>query len=60
METRLYELHELEEYAKNSDLKIKFARVFGHGRTSSLERLVEQAKGNHYSTFALYDFFRNR
>jgi SAM-dependent methyltransferase len=55
METRLYELNELEEYAKNADLKIKSTRVFGHGRTSSLERLVEQAKGNHYSTFALYD-----
>ena len=55
METRLYELNELEEYAENADLKIKSTRVFGHGRTSSLERLVQQAKGNHYSTFALYD-----
>jgi len=55
MENRLYELNELEEYAKNADLKIKSTRVFGHGRTSSLERLVQQAKGNHYSTFALYD-----
>ena len=55
MENRLYELNELEEYAENADLKIKSTRVFGHGRTSSLERLVQQAKGNHYSTFALYD-----
>lgn len=55
METRLYELNELEECAENADLKIKSTRVFGHVRTSSLERLVQQAKGNHYSTFALYD-----
>lgn len=55
METRLYELNELKEYAKNADLKIKSTRVFGHARTSTLERLIQQAKGNHYSTFALYD-----
>lgn len=55
METRLYELNELKECAENADLKIKSTRVFGHVRTSSLERLVQQAKGNHYSTFALYD-----
>lgn len=55
METRLYELNELEEYAENAGLEIKSTRVFEHARTSSLERLVQQAKGNHYSTFALYD-----
>jgi len=55
MENRLYELNELKEYAKNADMSIKSTRVFGHARTSTLERLVQQAKGNHYSTFALYD-----
>jgi ubiquinone/menaquinone biosynthesis C-methylase UbiE len=55
MENRLYELTELEEYAKNADMNIKSTRVFGHARTASLERLVRQAKNNHYSTFALYD-----
>ena len=55
MEDRLYELNELEEYVKNSEMTIKSTRVFGHARTSSLNRLVHQAKNNHYSTFALYD-----
>lgn len=55
MENRLYDLNELEECAKNADMKIKSTRVFGHARTSTLERLVHQAKHNHYSTFSLYD-----
>ena len=55
MENRLYELDELKEYAKNADMNIKSTRVFRHARTSTLERLVHQAKNNHYSTFALYD-----
>jgi len=36
-------------------MNIKSTRVFGHARTSTLGRLVYQAKNNHYSTFALYD-----
>jgi ubiquinone/menaquinone biosynthesis C-methylase UbiE len=55
MENRLYELNELEEYVKNAEMTIKSTRVFGHARTSTLNRLVHQAKNNHYSTFALYD-----
>ena len=55
MENRLYHLNELEEYAENADMKIKSTRVFGHARTSTLERLVHQAKNHHYSTFSLYD-----
>jgi len=51
----LYELNELEEYVENAEMNIKFLRVFGHARTSTLGRLVYQAKNNHYSTFALYD-----
>jgi len=46
---------ELEEYVENAEMNIKSTRVFGHARTSTLGRLVYQAKNNHYSTFALYD-----
>ncbi len=55
MEDRLFELNELEQYIKNTDMNIHSTRVFGYSRTSSLDRLVHQAKNNHYSTFALYD-----
>jgi len=55
MEDRLYELDELEQQIKNADMNIHSTRVFGYSRTSSLDRLVLQAKSNHYSTFALYD-----
>ncbi len=55
MENRLYELDELEQHIQNSGLNIYFTRVFGYSRTSSLDRLVNQAQNNHYSTFALYD-----
>jgi len=36
-------------------MKIHSTKVFGYHRTSSLERLVEQAKNKHYSTFEFYD-----
>ncbi len=36
-------------------MRIHSTRVFGHHRTSSLNRLLTQAESNHYSTFALYD-----
>ncbi len=55
MENRLYELDELEQYIKNADMNIHSTRVFGYSRISSLDRLVYQAKNNHYSTFTLYD-----
>jgi len=55
MENRLYELNELKEYVENAEMNIKSTQVFGHARTSTLGRLVYQAKNNHYSTFALYD-----
>jgi len=55
MENRLYELDELEAHIQNADLNIHSTRVFGHSRTSSLDRLVHQAKNKHYSTFDLYD-----
>jgi len=55
MENRLYELDELKSYIQEADMKIHSAKVFGHHRASSLERLLEQAKNKHYSTFELYD-----
>ena len=55
MEDRLYELNELEQHIKNADMNIYSTRVFGYSRVSNLNRLVHQAKNNHYSTFALYD-----
>ena len=55
MENRLYELDELKSHIQEADMKIHSAKVFGHHRASSLERLLEQAKNKHYSTFELYD-----
>jgi ubiquinone/menaquinone biosynthesis C-methylase UbiE len=55
LENRLYELNELESHIKNADLSIHSTKTFEYSRTSSLDRLVNQAENNHYSTFALYD-----
>jgi len=55
MENRLYELDELKNYIQEADMKIHSTKVFGYHRASSLERLVEQAKNKHYSTFELYE-----
>jgi ubiquinone/menaquinone biosynthesis C-methylase UbiE len=55
MENRLYELNELKEYVENAEMHVKSTRVFRHARNSALDRLIHQAKNNHYSTFALYD-----
>ena len=55
IENRLYELDELKSHIHQADMKIYSAKVFGYHRDSSLERLVEQAKNKHYSTFELYD-----
>jgi ubiquinone/menaquinone biosynthesis C-methylase UbiE len=54
MEDRLYEFDELKYHAQEADMKIHSTKVFGHNRTSSLNNLVERARNNHYSTFALY------
>lgn len=54
-ETRLYELDELEEaIEKTPNLKLNSVQVFEYQRVSNLERLVEQARHKHYSTFSLY------
>jgi len=55
IEKRLYELDELKSHIQQADMKIYSTKVFGYNRTSSLERLVEQVKNKHYSTFEFYD-----
>jgi len=55
IEHRLYELDELKSLIQEADMKIHSTKVFGYHRTSSLERLVEQVKNKHYSTFEFYD-----
>ncbi|KAG2476380.1 MAG: Demethylmenaquinone methyltransferase protein [Nitrosopumilales archaeon] len=55
MENRLYEFDELKSHIREADMKIYSTKVFGYHRTSSLERLVEQARNKHYSTFEFYD-----
>ena len=39
---------------KTGRLRMIAARTFRYARTSSLERLLEQARNRHYSTFSLY------
>ena len=54
-ETRLYRLDEMENWIGSATgLRLIEAKTFHFTRTSSLERLVEQARNRHYSTFALY------
>ena len=54
-ETRLYELDELEHMIENApNLSLKSIRFFEYERISTLARLEEQARGNHYSTFSLF------
>ena len=54
-ETRLYRLQEMEEWIRETGrLRMIAARTFRYARTSRLERLLEQARNRHYSTFSLY------
>lgn len=54
-ETRLYELNEMEQRIESVDsLTMERVKTFKYERNSTLERLVEQVKGRHYSTFSLY------
>ncbi|MDE1815527.1 MAG: methyltransferase domain-containing protein [Thaumarchaeota archaeon] len=54
-ESRLYELEELKSaFEKDPNLNINSVKLFEHNRVYPLERLVEQAKNHHYSTFRLY------
>lgn len=54
-ESRLYELEELKSaIEKDPNLNINSVKFFEHHRVCPLERLVEQAKNYHYSTFKFY------
>lgn len=54
-EDRLYELDELKgALEKNPNLDIHDVKFFEHHRVYPLEKLVEQAKNHHYSTFKFY------
>ncbi len=54
-ETRLYRLQEMEGWiGETGRLRMIAARTFRYARTSSLQRLLEQARNRHYSTFSLY------
>ena len=54
-ETRLYEIDEvLNAVEKTERMRVESIEFFRFKRESSLERLIKQAKGHHYSTFSLY------
>ncbi len=54
-EMRLYRLEEMERCIGETDrLRMIAAKTFRYARISSLERLLEQARNRHYSTFSLY------
>ena len=55
-ERRLFELPRLKRLIANSgSLELEELEHFRFRRTAPLERLIHQARGHHYSTFALYD-----
>ena len=54
-ETRLYEEDQLKgSIAKIPGLRLQETRTFEFNRISNLERLSDQARNHHYSTFDLY------
>ena len=54
-EDRLYELDELKSaFEKDPNLNINSVKFFEHHRVYPLEKLVEQVKNHHYSTFKFY------
>jgi len=55
-EDRLYEVHEVAQaVAEIPDLEMVEFKAFRYDRTAELERLLDQARNRHYSTFSLYD-----
>jgi len=54
IENRLFEFDELKNQIREADMGIFHKKIFGYKRTSSLTRLLEKARSNHYSTFSLY------
>ena len=54
-ETRLYELWELEDILRKvPNLELEGTEYFRYEREAALDRLTEQARNHHYSTFSLY------
>src|SRR5579883_733312 len=54
-EKRLYQLDELKSaFASDPNLNINTVKFFEHHRVYPLERLMEQARKHHYSTFQFY------
>jgi ubiquinone/menaquinone biosynthesis C-methylase UbiE len=54
MENRLYDFDKLKKHIQQADMRIHQKKIFGYERTSSLPKLLEKARENHYSTFSLY------
>lgn len=55
-ETRLFEIGDIHRGIEDTaGLRFVSATCLRYRRRSSLERLVEQARSRHYSTFSLYD-----
>jgi len=54
MENRLYDFDKLKKHIQQADMRIHNKKIFGYERTSSLPKLLEKARENHYSTFSLY------
>ena len=54
-EKRLYELNHLKSmFERVPNLNLDSIKIFEHHRVFPLERLIEQARNHHYSTFKLY------
>ena len=54
-EARLYDLERMKRWiGETRGLRLCDARAFRYARQSSLERLLEQVRSKHYSTFSLY------
>lgn len=54
-EKRLYELDHLKSmFERVPNLNLDLIKIFEHHRVFPLERLIEQARNYHYSTFKLY------
>ncbi len=55
-ETRLFALSDIQQAIEDTaGLRFVGANRFRYRRRSTLERLVQQARGRHYSTLSLYD-----
>ncbi len=53
-ETRLYDLHQVEQWMTSTDMRLSTIEFFRFKRIASLAHLVHQATNRHYSTFSLY------